>query len=238
MQELAETLHARLVEPERGGAGSCTLNTPVEELRSAGQRWQVVPARGAPVEVDAVVVAVPARAAAPLLGGLFGSAATDLRGSAATSSVTVSLSYARGAVEHALDATGFVVAEAAQVEGFRACTFVSSKLRGRAPSSAALLRLFFRPTTAELAELTDSDWAERAQRAAGRALLVRSSPERAWVSRWADALPVFDDAHRQRVARLEQQLAGTGISVTGASFHGSGIDGAVRSAEAAARALG
>jgi oxygen-dependent protoporphyrinogen oxidase len=152
--------------------------------------------------------------------------------------VTVSLAFARGAVAHALDATGFVVAEAAQAEGFRACTFVSSKLRGRAPASHALLRLFFRPTDADLASLGDDAWVARAQRAAKRALDIRGLAERAWVSRWANALPVFDTAHRERVARLEQALVGSGVSVTGACFHGSGIDGAVRSAEAAAHALG
>jgi hypothetical protein len=201
-------------------------------LRPSGTRWQIIPKAGTPVEVDRVVVAAPAHAAAALLGDTFGSAARDLTGSQATSSVTVSLAFARGAVEHALDATGFVVAEPAQAEGFRACTFVSSKLRGRAPSNAALLRLFFRPTQIDLASLDDAGWAERALRSSSRALDIRSSPERAWVSRWVNALPVFDDAHRQRVARLEEELQGTGISVTGASFHGSGIDGAVRSAEA------
>jgi oxygen-dependent protoporphyrinogen oxidase len=238
MLELAETLLARLLQPERGPSASCALGTPVVSLRPSGTRWQLIPKDGTPVEVDRVVVAVPAHAAAALLGDTFGSAARDLAGSQATSSVTVSLAFARGAVEHALDATGFVVADAAQAEGFRACTFVSSKLRGRAPSNAALLRLFFRPTPVDLASLDDAAWAERALRSSSRALDIRSSPERAWVSRWVNALPVFDDAHRQRVTRLEEQLQGTGISVTGASFHGSGIDGAVRSAEAAASALG
>lgn len=237
MQELPETLLARLLHPERGPAAACLLGTPVVALRPSGARWQVVSSGAPPVEVDRVVVAAPAPAAASLLHTAFGSAAQELAASRLTSSVTVSLAFPRGAVEHALDATGFVVAEGAQTEGFRACTFVSSKLSRRAPASAALLRLFFRPTPADLASLGDDAWAERALRCASRALDIRSSPERAWVSRWADALPIFDEAHRQRVAALEERLHGTGVSVTGASFHGSGIDGAVRSAEAAALAL-
>jgi oxygen-dependent protoporphyrinogen oxidase len=48
---------------------------------------------------------------------------------------------------------------------------------------------------------------------------------------------VFDVAHKQRIHALESVLAGSGVSVAGACFHGSGIDGAVRSAEAAAMAL-
>jgi protoporphyrinogen/coproporphyrinogen III oxidase len=232
MTELAEVLRDRL-----GDSARCLLDTPIAALRASGSGWHVVPSAAAPVEVDQVVVATTARAAATLLEPAFGVAAAELATSAALSSVTVSLAYPRSAITHALDATGFVVAEHAQAEGFRACTFASSKLRGRAPEQFALLRTFFRPTDDELATLDDAAWATRASRSLARALELRSSPDRFWVSRWPRALPVFDAAHRARVAALEERLRGSGVSLAGACFHGSGIDGAVRSAEAAARAL-
>ncbi len=232
MLELAEVLRDRL------GPGRCLLDSPIATLRARGAGWHVVPQAGAPVDVDRVVVATTARAAAALLEPAFGAAASELASSVALSSVTVSLAFRRDAVAHALDATGFVVAEHAQDEGFRACTFASSKLRGRAPAQLVLLRAFFRPTDAELAELDDTAWAARASRSIARALELRASPERFWVSRWPRALPVFDASHRARVAALEERLVGSGIFLAGACFHGSGIDGAVRSAGAAAGALG
>jgi oxygen-dependent protoporphyrinogen oxidase len=58
------------------------------------------------------------------------------------------------------------------------------------------------------------------------------------VSRWPDALPVYDDGHRERVEHLEATLAGREVFLAGSAFHGSGIDAAIRSAEAASRALG
>ena len=232
MDELAHTLHARL-----GAGARCETAAPVATLRRDGERWSIIRARGAPTLVDAVVVAIPARSAALLLADEFGAAAAELGESEASSSVTVSLAFPRDAVAHPLDATGFVVAEPAQAEGFRACTFVSSKLRGRAPVEQALLRLFFRPSDEELQRLDDADWAARALRSARRALELRQAPEHAWVSRWARALPVFDAAHRARVARLEEQLRDSGVSLAGAAFHAPGIDGAVRSAEATALAL-
>jgi oxygen-dependent protoporphyrinogen oxidase len=61
--------------------------------------------------------------------------------------------------------------------------------------------------------------------------------EHSWVSRWRAALPVFDDAHRTRVAELEGVLRGRGVALAGAAFHGSGIDAAVKSAEDASRVL-
>jgi len=48
---------------------------------------------------------------------------------------------------------------------------------------------------------------------------------------------VFDAAHRARIGALEASLTGSGVLLAGAAFHGSGIDGAVRSAEAAVRTL-
>jgi oxygen-dependent protoporphyrinogen oxidase len=232
MLELAEVLLAAL-----GPGARCRLSTPIASVRPVAGRWEIAPVEGPPVVVDRVVVATSALAAAPLLEPAFGSAASALARSSALSSVTVSLAYARSAVAHALDATGFVVAEGAQLEGFRACTFASSKLSGRAPDEHALLRAFFRPGADELDRLDAAAWATRAHRHLQRALELRSEPERTWVSRWDRALPVFDDAHRARVKTLEEALAGSGVSIAGACFHGSGIDAAVRSAEATARAL-
>jgi oxygen-dependent protoporphyrinogen oxidase len=100
-----------------------------------------------------------------------------------------------------------------------------------------LLRLFFRPSAEQLRGESDAEWVARAERCAARALGRLGASERARVSRWQDALPVFDDAHRERVRALEARLAGSGVVLAGAAFHGSGIDGAVRSAEAAAQLL-
>ena len=233
MSDLVEALNAGL-----GSRAVCSFDTPIAALRPVAGRWQLVPRTGTPVEVDAVVVATPAASAAALLQETFGDAAAVLASTEALSSVTVSLAYRRAAVEHALDATGFVVADEAQEEGFRACTFVSSKLRGRAPAESALLRAFFRPSDEEIGTLSDDEWTRRAERSAARALTIAGACERSWVSRWPHALPVIDAPHRARVAQLEARLTGSGVHLAGACFHGAGIDGAVRSAEAAARALG
>jgi protoporphyrinogen/coproporphyrinogen III oxidase len=232
MDQLSRQLGARL--PPRA---TCRLLTRVQRVTRSGKAWSVVPDEGEPVTLDTVIVATSAAAAARMLGPEFGETALALARSEAVSSVTVSLAYRREQIGHPLDATGFVVAEEAQHEGFRACTFVSSKLAGRAPDGSALLRIFLRPTPDELAALTDRDWTERAVRALGRALIVDGAPLHSWVARWDAALPVFDAAHTGRVERLEAAIAGSGIRLAGAAFHGSGIDGAVRSAEAAASAL-
>ncbi|HEY3499595.1 MAG TPA: FAD-dependent oxidoreductase [Polyangiaceae bacterium] len=232
MGELVETLAAQVRETV-----DLRLASRVErvECRDTGTRLVL----GSHMEgVDAVVVATTARVAAALLQDEFGASARALAGAAVNSSVTVSCAYRRSDVAHPLDGTGFVVAEHAQEDGLRACSFSSSKLPARAPHDAVLLRLFFRPADREVETLDDGAWIGRAERGLSRILGLRTRAERAWVSRWPDALPVFDAGHRERVAELESVLAKTGICLAGSAFHGAGIDAAVRSAFAAAESIG
>ena len=127
--------------------------------------------------------------------------------------------------------------EPEQLGGVRAVTFSSSKLPNRAAADHALLRLFFRPSEHDLRALSDGAWAERAERALARALPLNAGAEHAVVSRWPSALPVFDAPHRARIAALEAVLVGRSIWLAGAAFHGSGIDAAIRSAEATSIAI-
>ena len=189
------------------------------------------------LDFDAAVVATSARSAASLLSATIGSPARALQEAPLLSSLTVTLAYPRQAIVHPLDGTGFIVPEPEQLGGLRAVTFSSSKLPNRAPADYALLRLFFRPSEQELLTLSDADWSARAERGLAAALPVRGPAGYAFVSRWANALPVFDAAHRARIAALEGALAGRPIWLAGAAFHGSGIDAAIRSGEAAALAI-
>jgi oxygen-dependent protoporphyrinogen oxidase len=224
MSELVESLSQKLRT-----IADVRVSSPVKELtlRSGGA---IVSAAGAERVVERVFVATSARSASELLAPAFGAKAAALASARTVSSVTVSLAYRRAAIEHPLDGTGFVVAEGAQHEGFRACTFTSSKLTARAPDGYALLRAFFRPSRDDITALDDARWAERAERSIAAVLAPRARPERAWVARWPAALPVVDAEHRARVAALEAEIAGSGVVVAGAAFHGSGIDGALVSA--------
>lgn len=233
MQALSDALASSLA-----GRASLQLSTKLERLEPAGSGWRLITSEPASsVTVDALVLATRASDAARLLSTEFPSEAAGLGYASTVSSVTLSLAFRREQVEHPLDGSGFVVASEQQQHGFRACAFSSSKLPGRAPDGYALLRLFFRPEPGELALLTDEAWVSRGAQQLARAIATRGPAEHAWVSRWSDALPVFDAAHRERVEALEAALSGRNLWLAGAAFHGSGIDAAVRSAEHAARAL-
>jgi oxygen-dependent protoporphyrinogen oxidase len=233
MQALSDGLASSLT-----GRASLHLNARIERVERAGAGWRLFSAESSQGwEFDALVLATTAADAARLLSAHFGPEGPLLAQASTLSSLTVSLAFRREQLEHPLDGTGFVVATEHQQQGFRACSFSSSKLPDRAPPAFALLRLFFRPEPGDLEQLSDDAWVRRAVEQLGRAIPMRGAVEQSWVSRWGSALPVFDAAHRERVAALEVALAGQNIWLAGAAFHGSGIDAAVRSAESAARAV-
>ncbi|WP_437730849.1 protoporphyrinogen/coproporphyrinogen oxidase [Sorangium sp. So ce1335] len=231
MAQLTDALAGAL---EAGGRVDVRLSAAAASLARAGGGLRLSLAGGGEIDADAVVIATHAAGAAALLG----EPARPLREAETLSSVTVSLAYPRAAIEHPLDGTGFIVAAAHQAHGFRACTFTTSKFAGRAPAGHVALRLFFRPAPADLAALDDAAWTARAEASLARVLPVRGPAERAWVSRWPSALPVSTPAHAARVREVEQALAGSGVLLAGSAFHGSGIDAAVRSAEATAERIG
>ncbi|MGD0678432.1 MAG: FAD-dependent oxidoreductase [Polyangiaceae bacterium] len=243
MGQLAEALvQALTVVDRRGHTGPLATNrvalrpsSRVTTIAPSGRRWRMTVEGQPDEEFDAVVVATPAAVAASILGATFGEAARALAEAPTLSSCTVTLAYPRPAIDHPLDATGFVVAEAHQENGFRASTFITSKFPDRAPAGGVSLRLFFRPSDEDLTVMSDAAWTARAEASLSRVLLVRGRPLCSWVSRWSSALPVFDPAHVSRVQRVTAALAGTGVQIAGSAFHGAGIDASVRSAEAAAR---
>jgi oxygen-dependent protoporphyrinogen oxidase len=178
---------------------------------------------------ERIVIATPAHSAGELLSPVVGDAALEPSKARATSSVTVSLAFARAAITHPLDATGFVIASDAQWHGARACTFTSSKFPERAPDGFVSLRVFIRPDPREEKTATDATYAARALEVVTKILGVQGEPLKRWVSRWTDALPVFDPQRKQAVIALEAALKGSRIALAGSVFHGSGIDAALRS---------
>lgn len=214
----------------RAGAPATRVETPDDGQDGV----RVVLDDGATLEADLVIVATNAHGAAELLQDAVGEPARALAGARTLSSVTVELAFEREQLDHPLDGTGFVVALDHQRDGMRAATFTTSKFIDRAPPGKVSVRCFFRPTPEDLETLDDGAWRERALSGLSRVVPVKGAPLRCWVTRWADALPVFDDAHRQRVAALERALQDRPVLLAGAAFHGSGIDAAVSSGERAA----
>jgi len=178
-------------------------------------------------QADAVVLAIPAHAAAALLAPLSAPLAGGLRAIRYVSTATVSLGYRREDVPHPLDGFGFVV-PASEPCDILACTWTSTKFDHRAPDDAVLLRAFVGGPRREGLVAHDDATIIRTVRAEFRRILgIEARPTVARVFRWHDANPQYDVGHLERVSALEA-LCPPGLFLTGSAYRGVGIPDCVR----------
>jgi oxygen-dependent protoporphyrinogen oxidase len=190
------------------------------------------------IEADAVIVAVPAGAAAELLRSAYPTLAMGLAGIEYAGSAVVSLGFAREDVAHPLDAAGVVIPRR---EGRRilAVSFSSQKFPGRAPEGSVLMRTFvggaLDPETAAL----DDERLLPLVLAELRAVLgVRGTPHIVQIDRWRGAMPQYTVGHADRVAMIQRLVAShRGLAMAGAAYEGVGIPQVIASGQAAAASL-
>jgi oxygen-dependent protoporphyrinogen oxidase len=203
-----------------------------------------------PLHADAVVLATPASATAPVLRHLQPDIANELAAVEWSSVVMVTLAVPRAAVEHPLDGSGFLVAGG---EGLTmtACSFSSSKwahlgpVAGAEPTSPAgtvLLRVSAgRHPDASALDRTDDELVATIHRelgdAIGLAAWLSFDPTTARITRWRDALPQYRPGHQARARAWRDGLAAVwpGLWLTGASYDGLGIPACIADADRTAR---
>jgi len=213
------------------------LDKPVHSIHRNGAELVVERADGKRERATAIVLATPARVAASLLDTSSSAELGGLKAAPLLSNVSVNLRYRREDIERYPAGSGVIFPEALASQGLRALSMVDHKFPGRAPDGTALVRVFFRPRGDALSSWSDERFAATAAGAIQRVLAPRAEPERSWVSRWADALPVFTPEYRALAAAADAAWQKLGVHVTGSAFHGAGIDAAVASAERVAARL-
>lgn len=225
-----------VVELTRRLGGELLLAQGVAGLTGRGDGWQITVTGGSAHEADAVVLALPAYAAAPLLEAAGVPHARELAEVVYAPSVTVSLAYKTAQLGRPLEGAGFVVdpgtvdAQHAAPLQLRACTFSSAKYPHRAPKGHVLLRAFLSPGNA------DPGQAAHAQLAA--ILRLRGEPLWHRSFHWARGLPRYHATHREHLADLRHRLQHLPpIAIAGAGYDGAGVSACVRSGREAARLI-
>lgn len=227
-----ECLVERLAE--RLPPGTVQLGRPVRGIERAGESWRL----DGGIECDALVLALPAHAAARIVRGADPRLAGELEAIQYASSAVVNLAFRREDIPHPLDGCGFVVPH---VEGrnLLAATFSNLKYPGRAPAEFILVRSFLGGALrAELVALDDAELLARVRRELGDLLGVAADPVLARVARWWNAMPQYAVGHIERKARIAAALdALPGLRLAGNAYAGVGIPDCIRSGEAAAEQL-
>jgi protoporphyrinogen/coproporphyrinogen III oxidase len=230
----------RLVAAAAGAGGArLSLGLPVRELSRTTHGWRLsfgpVPAPQHD-DVDAVILAVPAKAAARLLASA-GVGVAGIAGALDYASVALA-AFALPPGTPLPDLSGFLVpaTEGTLVKGV---TFVSRKWpRPNAAAEPVIIRVSL-GRAGEEAQLQHDDavLAARAHTELGRLLGAPLPPPAAsWVQRWGGGLPQYAPGHVERVAAVRAGLP-PGLAVAGAGFDGVGIPACVAGGESAAESV-
>ncbi|AXK32881.1 protoporphyrinogen oxidase [Streptomyces armeniacus] len=231
----------------RAAGGDLRTGTSVRELRRARSgeagTWHVgTDAGGGAGETfaaDAVILAVPAPAAARLLAAEAPAASAELAAVEYASMALVTLAFRRADLDGTPPGSGFLVPP---VDGrtIKASTFSANKW---AWSGAQDPELFVLRTSVgrygeeEQLRRDDGELVAASRHDLEAALGLSAKPVDALVSRWDDGLPQYPVGHLDRVARVRRDLAALpGMAVCGAAYDGVGIPACIASAWRAAEA--
>lgn len=231
LQDILDRLRGSLQDVDiRTGAAA-------RSIRARGTRgYSVELIDGTSLEADAVLLTVPAFVAAEVLSPIAPQAAEVLRMIPYASTATISLAYRREDVQHPLSGSGFLVSREER-GALTACTWVSSKWPGRAPSGTVLLRAYVgEHGREEVLRLDDEGITAIVEEALTPLLGIRSRPLFSIVTRWDRAMPQYTLGHLSRVGRIEELLSHfPGLYVAGAAYRGVGIPDCIRQGQVAAQ---
>ncbi|WP_030018440.1 protoporphyrinogen oxidase [Streptomyces monomycini] len=217
--------------------------TAARALRRTGHGWRLtVRNTGGEqrLEADAVVLAVPAPAAARLLADEVPAAAAALRTVEYADMALVTLVYDRTDLPDGLPGSGFLVPP---VDGrlIKAATFLTGKWAwpGRcAPGKAVVRTSVGRHGEDTALRLDDKELVARSRTELSAATGLTAVPYATAVTRWATGLPQYTVGHVARMDRVREHVGQLGtLAVCGAAYDGVGITSCVESAQRAAEAI-
>ncbi|MBK5224151.1 MAG: protoporphyrinogen oxidase [Acidimicrobiia bacterium] len=229
-----------LIDALVGSLDGCDLrtNSPVTGLVRDGDGWTITTHAG-PLDVDRVVIAAPAFAAAALLDSAAPEAAAGLAAIEYSSVALVALAFPHDAVDRELDATGFLVP---RVEGLlmTACSWASSKWPHLHRPGRFILRASagrFGDTRAM--EMDDDALVDAIRADLATTIDLHGAPGEVRVTRWPRSFPQYTPGHLERIGEIESHLrrAAPGIELAGAAYRGVGIPACINSAHRAAAAV-
>jgi oxygen-dependent protoporphyrinogen oxidase len=231
MQHLAETIISRLTP------SALMTEAEVQAIQPEAGGW-VVSAGMKSDHFDAVIVALPAAAAAHVLRIASPELAAELAAIEYSSSITVGLGYDRNVRQSLPPGFGFLVPRS---EGKRllAATFVHNKFPHRAPEDRALLRCFFAGVNAEnVWPLSDDQIVGIVRNELQQIIGLRAEPRFASVYKWKSAMAQYGVGHLDRLERIERlRRLLPGVALAGNAFRGIGVPDCVRSGREAAKEL-
>jgi len=222
---------------------SVRLSTRVTSIAPDGDGYdlQVEGPAGASEHLlaDRIVLALPARAAAPLLEPHCNHACDVLTEAEVASVATVLVGFDRSATEgvRAFAGTGVLLRSNTNLL-LKAATNLTRKWPQFADDELALVRLSAgRANDDRVAQLSDDELLAQLLQDLKVVTGLDAPPRLAYVHRWAEGLPQLRVGHLARLNAARERLARTlpGVVLAGAAYDGIGLASCIASGEAAAQ---
>lgn len=221
---------------------SITTGTPVRALHGDSHGVEAETATGERLSAAAVVLALPARAAAAILGestlsgGDPAAAAAGLGELRAASVVTLLAAYPRARIESlpAFDATGILVPSGAG-RFLKAATFLSRKWPNLADGDLFFLRMSAGRSgdTTAVTSLDDDELRGRLGADLAAMTGLCDEPVASHIERWPGAMAQLEVGHLERLRAIRAALPPT-VALAGAPYEGVGLASCIRSGANAA----
>lgn len=208
-----------------GDRVTITTSTPVHQIAPDQHQWRVDDDL-----VDAVIVAVPAEAAAGMIGGQAASGLGALN-TCDVAMVTMAVSSDEWP-DHARGRSGYLVPKSVQ-KRVTAVSFASQKWAHLADGHTELLRVSLGRDGLPVLHLDDDELIASATTEVSTHLGVDIAPTQCRVTRWPGAFTQYRPHHHQHVAHLDDVLP-PGLTLAGASYRGIGIPACVSDGQRAA----
>jgi oxygen-dependent protoporphyrinogen oxidase len=183
-------------------------------------------------EFDAVIVALPAHAAAKILPPELSEASCALSTITAASSIVATLRYEVSNETLGLYGTGFLTPESDD-QPIRGATWSSQKWNFRSLPSNSLVRVFLQDSLG-----ADEELLQTAVKAMSSMAKIEREPSYRRIDRWPRGLPQYRLGHVDLIEGIESSLRQKApIFLAGQSYRGVGIPDCVRQGREAAEAV-
>lgn len=234
MQTLTDALVAALPAVHCGAT--------VSSLARRGDGLWCVESVGAGESVHlarAVVLALPAHGAGPLVGAIAPRAAAALAAIAYAPVAVVASAYRRADIAHPLDGFGFL-APAIERPRLLGTLFSSTMFEHRAPGGTVVLTTFLGgQRNPSQVQATDDELLRTVHQELGHLVGAGGEPSMTQLTRWPRAIPQYGFGHRERITTLEQaEREHPGLIFCSNYRGGVSISDCVTRATEAARAVG